>query len=757
MKRRHSITKASPNNQTNAMPIPGRMKIGIGGNSNKRHHWAPPSPQVNANMLNATVLGVPVPRMHNNTNGFNNNISGFKYNPNMNNNNNYDNNNSSNNNNNNNASSYTKGSTSPNDMNISPLRSKRKNSPQQPISMMNLNSDSSENGEEHKMDLQQQQQRKPPRRTIGLTDFERIRVLGKGAFGKVLLVRNKRTRKIYAMKILKKNHVINKRQVAHTMSERHVLGRSKHPFVVQMHCAFQTVDKLIFVLDYCAGGDLYYHISRNGRLTEPRCRFYAAELAEALAHLHGRGVVYRDLKPENVMITAEGHVKLVDFGLSKQNVKSAVEGASSYCGTPEYLAPEVMRDQSKRNYGTAIDWWSLGALMYEMLTGLPPWYSRDRETLFNGIKHGELTFPSYVSMQARGILKDFLCRDPLRRLGVRGSIQQIREHPFFENLDWEKLVKFQLIPPWMPKQTSRQGSTVNQLVGKKVNEEDLETMSTLYFDKVFTRLPVQSEASISPNSPQHQQGNNYMMMKNNKNHEQDTKSTSSGGGSGIGGANSYLKNHITPINTNNARQQQQQQQQNEDVSDMFDGFSYISRKMLYPGAKSYGAGQSYGASNMQQYFGKSPKPSPSPSPPNRDSMMFKISPGSSPQDNSSLSMEIDNSKNNMNKIASSNGISLYSQPQHNVNEISSMHMSMSNGSHGSGGSRGSGSYNSNESNNELGKSFHNEYMNPHAQPWGPSVGESISYGRKGSISPTWDMIEGGEGEGEMFDIDDMAF
>ena len=113
-------------------------------------------------------------------------------------------------------------------------------------------------------------------------------------------------------------------------------------------------------------------------------------------------------------------------------------------------------------------------------------------------------------------MKDFLCRDPLRRLGVRGSIQQIREHPFFENLDWEKLVKCQLIPPWMPKQTSRQGSTVNQLVGKKVNEEDLETMSTLYFDKVFTRLPVQSEASISPNSPQHQQGNNYMMMKNNK-------------------------------------------------------------------------------------------------------------------------------------------------------------------------------------------------------------------------------------------------
>ena len=459
--------------------------------------------------------------------------------------------------------------------------------------------------EEHKLNVAQPgQQHKLLRRRIGLSDFERIRVLGKGAFGKVLLVRNKLNRQIYAMKILKKNHVINKRQVAHTMSERHVLGRSRHPFVVQMHCAFQTVDKLIFVLDYCAGGDLYYHISRNGRLTESRCKFYAAELAEALSHLHSRGVVYRDLKPENVMITAKGHVKLVDFGLSKQNVKSAVEGASSYCGTPEYLAPEVMRDQSKRNYGTAIDWWSLGALMYEMLTGLPPWYSRDRETLFNGIKHGELTFPQYVSIEARGVLKDFLCRDPLQRLGVQGSIRQIREHPFFANIDWEKLIRRELIPPWLPKQKSQQDSTMREISGRKVDEEDLETMSTLYFDKVFTRLPVQSEGSISPNSPQHQQGHNYLHMggaNNPDNTQSDTKSTSSDG------ATAYLKNLATPINTNSDRRQHHHNDAEVDVvSNMFDGFSYVSRKMMYPGASSYG--HSYGASSMNTYLGRSPNP-----------------------------------------------------------------------------------------------------------------------------------------------------
>ena len=256
--------------------------------------------------------------------------------------------------------------------------------------------------------------------------------MGKGAFGKVILAREKKTGETYAMKILKKTHVVNKRQVEHTMSERYVLGRTKHPFIVGMHYAFQTSEKLVFVLDYCAGGDLYYHISRAGHLPLERARFYTAELVEALAHLHSRGVVYRDLKPENVMMDMDGHVKLVDFGLSKQGITNPVSGAHSYCGTLEYLAPEVMKEQAFRSYGTAIDWWSLGALLYEMLTGLPPWYNRDRKKMFAGIRSGELKFPDTVTPDAQSLLRALLCRNPRQRLGAtQHGVDQIRQHEFF--------------------------------------------------------------------------------------------------------------------------------------------------------------------------------------------------------------------------------------------------------------------------------------------------------------------------------------
>ena len=324
------------------------------------------------------------------------------------------------------------------------------------------------------------------KKRVGLKDFERIRVLGKGAFGKVILAREKKTGEVYAMKILKKTHVVNKRQVEHTMSERYVLGRTKHPFIVGMHYAFQTNEKLIFVLDYCAGGDLYYHISRAGHLPLDRARFYTAELVEALAHLHSRGVVYRDLKPENVMMDMDGHVKLVDFGLSKQGITNPVSGAHSYCGTPEYLAPEVMTEQAFRSYGTAIDWWSLGALLYEMLTGLPPWYNRDRKKMFAGIRAGELRFPETMPADAQSLLRALLCRNPRQRLGAtQDGVDQIRQHPFFKNIDWKALVKRQIHAPWKPQAETSQ---------------DAEKMSLIYFDKVFTRLPINSEGGSHPTS-----------------------------------------------------------------------------------------------------------------------------------------------------------------------------------------------------------------------------------------------------------------
>jgi len=195
-------------------------------------------------------------------------------------------------------------------------------------------------------------------------------------FGKVVLVVKKAGRdasNLYAMKILHKENVVNKKQVEHTLTERSVLGKMNHPFIVKLHYAFQTDKKLHFVLDYCAGGELFFHLGKAGRFTEEQGRFYAAEMTLALGHLHSHGVVYRDLKPENILFEATGHLKLADFGLSKEGVEST-QGSHSFCGTPEYLAPEVL---NRTGHGTAVDWWSLGALLYEMLTGLPPWFSQD--------------------------------------------------------------------------------------------------------------------------------------------------------------------------------------------------------------------------------------------------------------------------------------------------------------------------------------------------------------------------------------------
>jgi hypothetical protein len=233
-----------------------------------------------------------------------------------------------------------------------------------------------------------------PRRTINLEAFKIIKVIGKGSFGKVYLVRDKASGILYAMKVLKKDYIIRKNQVEHTKTERSVLGYARHPFIVGLNMAFQTADKLFFVLDYCAGGELFFHLGKVGRFPEERARYYAAQIVLALEYVHKLGVIYRDLKPENVLLDQIGNVRLTDFGLSKEGVSDHATGANSFCGTPEYIAPEVLLRQG---HGRAVDWWSLGALLYEMISGLPPFYSRNRETMFEKIMKAELTFPPTVS------------------------------------------------------------------------------------------------------------------------------------------------------------------------------------------------------------------------------------------------------------------------------------------------------------------------------------------------------------------------
>jgi len=274
-----------------------------------------------------------------------------------------------------------------------------------------------------------------------------LTVIGKGSFGKVMQVRKKDDGKIYAMKVLRKEAIIARKQVTHTKAEKSILQKIQHPFIVQLHFAFQTKDKLYMILDYINGGELFFHLKKEGRFQENRVRFYAAEIVCSMAHLHGLGIVYRDLKPENILLNHEGHITITDFGLSKQI--DSTEGTHTFCGTPEYLAPEVLKGQG---HGHAVDWWSLGTLIYEMLTGLPPFYSQNINIMYQKILNGELRFPSYVSSEAQSLLEGLLTRDVDKRLGsgADGS-NDIKKHVFFSGIDWEKLERKEIEPPFKPK------------------------------------------------------------------------------------------------------------------------------------------------------------------------------------------------------------------------------------------------------------------------------------------------------------------
>jgi serum/glucocorticoid-regulated kinase 2 len=201
---------------------------------------------------------------------------------------------------------------------------------------------------------------------LTLDDFELLCVIGRGSFGKVLQVKKKDNGKIYAMKILNKKHLIARKQVAHTKTERKVLQSITHPFIVNLIYAFQTDAKLYMVLEFFNGGELFFHLKNQGKFSDERASFYAAQVVLAFEHLHKRNIIYRDLKPENVLLDDQGYIKITDFGLSKE-MNSPTELTHTFCGTPEYLAPEVIVGNG---YGQPIDWWSLGALMFEMLTGL---------------------------------------------------------------------------------------------------------------------------------------------------------------------------------------------------------------------------------------------------------------------------------------------------------------------------------------------------------------------------------------------------
>ncbi|KAJ9094732.1 hypothetical protein QFC21_005890 [Naganishia friedmannii] len=287
------------------------------------------------------------------------------------------------------------------------------------------------------------------RQALTPKDFEIMKLIGKGTFGKVFQVRKRDTKRIYAMKMLSKKDIVAKKEIAHTIGERKILQRSLEcPFLVGLKFSFQTEEYLFFITDYKSGGELFWHLQKEGRFTENRARFYVAELVLALEHLHKYNIVYRDLKPENILLDATGHVALCDFGLSKPDL-GAGQLTNTFCGTTEYLAPEVLLDD--HGYSKLVDFWSLGVLLFEMCCGWSPFYSEDVQQMYKNICFGKIRFPrGVIGEDGKQFVKGLLNRNPKHRLGAERDAAELKEHPFFKSIDWDLLAHKQITPPFKP-------------------------------------------------------------------------------------------------------------------------------------------------------------------------------------------------------------------------------------------------------------------------------------------------------------------
>lgn len=274
-------------------------------------------------------------------------------------------------------------------------------------------------------------------RTVG-DDWTFVNTLGTGTFGRVFLARpNGRSTPdgpFYAMKVLPKSEVVRLRQVEHINNERQILQAVRHPFIVSLYASFQTATNLFMCLEYVVGGELFSHLRRAVKFHNDVTRFYAAEILLAIEHLHGLNIIYRDLKPENILLDIDGHIKITDFGFAKQ-----IEDRTwTLCGTPEYLAPEII--QSK-GHGKAVDWWALGVLIYEMLSGYPPFYDASHIGIYEKILAGKIKFSSHIEPTAVDLIQKLLTPDITRRLGnlQRGALD-VKLHPWFLHCEWHALL-----------------------------------------------------------------------------------------------------------------------------------------------------------------------------------------------------------------------------------------------------------------------------------------------------------------------------
>ena len=282
---------------------------------------------------------------------------------------------------------------------------------------------------------------------VKLEDFRILKVIGRGSFGKVCLVEYTPTKEIYAMKSLKKDILIEQEQIENTLLEKEILQTIDHPLLCGLVFCFQTQERIYFVMPFLRGGELFQHLRKFRTFDEEKVRFYGAQIALALQYLHDKGIVYRDLKPENILMDEQGYLRLADFGMAKKLKNN--EKAMSFCGTPEYLAPEIITGEG---HDKSADWWSFGILIYEMLCGLPPFYVENLERMYEMIKTGPLKFPKKVTLSedAKDLIKKLLDRNVKTRLGSNKGIEEIKAHPFFSTLDFNMILQKKLPAPFIP-------------------------------------------------------------------------------------------------------------------------------------------------------------------------------------------------------------------------------------------------------------------------------------------------------------------
>lgn len=304
---------------------------------------------------------------------------------------------------------------------------------------------------------QQEQQHQQIRTTKGkytLADFEILRTLGTGSFGRVHLVQSKHNQRFYAVKVLKKNQVVKMKQVEHTNDERRMLQEVKHPFLITLWGTFQDAKNIYMVMDFVEGGELFSLLRKTQRFPNPVAKFYAAEVTLALEYLHSKQIIYRDLKPENLLLDRHGHLKITDFGFAKK----VPDITWTLCGTPDYLAPEVV---SSKGYNKSVDWWSLGILIFEMLCGYTPfWDGGSPMKIYENILKGKVKYPPYIHPDAQDLLQRLITSDLTKRLGnLHGGSEDVKNHSWFAEVTWERLAKKDIDAPYVPPVKAGVGDT----------------------------------------------------------------------------------------------------------------------------------------------------------------------------------------------------------------------------------------------------------------------------------------------------------